>query len=65
MGSLPSDGAMIAIDLNVAQAEKLVADVPGCDRGRQRATFSDDFRDAEAVARAHAVGSPQGGRRGA
>ncbi len=30
MGSLPPNGAMIAIDLSVAQAQELVAEVPGC-----------------------------------
>ncbi len=30
MGSLPSGGAMIAVDLGVEQAEALIADEPGC-----------------------------------
>ena len=63
MGSLPSNGAMIAIDLNVAQAEKLVADVPGCViaavNGPRSLTISGT---TEAVARLQEVVSQHGGK---
>ena len=46
MGSLPPGGAMIAIDLDAAQAEELVADAPGCVIAAVNGPRSaDDFRD--------------------
>jgi acyl transferase domain-containing protein len=63
MGSLPRSGAMIATDLSLAQAEKLVADVPGCViaavNGPRSLTISGT---TEAVARLTAVVSQHGGR---
>jgi acyl transferase domain-containing protein len=63
MGSLPPNGAMIAIDLNVAQAEELVADVRGCViaavNGPRSLTISGT---TDAVARLQAVVQQHGGR---
>jgi acyl transferase domain-containing protein len=63
MGSLPPGGTMIAIDLSVAQAEKLVADVPGCVisavNGPRSLTISGT---TEAVAELKAVVQQHGGR---
>jgi len=63
MGSLPPNGAMLAIDLSVAQAEELVADVPGCViaavNGPRSLTISGT---TDAVARLQAVAQQHGGR---
>lgn len=63
MGSLPPNGAMIAIDLSVAQAEELVADVPGCViaavNGPRSLTISGT---TDAVAGLQAVVQQRGGR---
>jgi acyl transferase domain-containing protein len=62
MGSLPPNGAMIAIDLSVAQAEEFVADVPGCViaavNGPRSLTISGT---TDAVARLQAVVQQHGG----
>ncbi|WP_018602451.1 type I polyketide synthase [Mycobacterium sp. 155] len=63
MGSLPPNGAMIAIDLSVEQAEELVADVPGCVvaavNGPRSLTISGT---TDAVARLQTVVQQHGGR---
>jgi acyl transferase domain-containing protein len=63
MGSLPPNGAMTAIDLSVAQAEELVADMPGCViaavNGPRSLTISGT---TDAVARLQAVVQQHGGR---
>lgn len=63
MGSLPSGGAMIAVDLSVEQAEALIADEAGCAiaavNGPRSVVISGA---ADAMARAHAAIRGQGGR---
>ena len=63
MGSLPPNGAMIAIDLNVALVEELVADVPGCViaavNGPRSLTISGMI---DSVARLQALVQQHGGR---
>ncbi len=63
MGSLSATGSMVAIDLSVAQAEKLVADVPGCViaavNGPRSLTISGP---TDAVARLQVVVQQHGGR---
>ena len=62
MGSLPSGGAMIAVDLAIEQAEALVADEPGCAiaavNGPRSVVISGA---ADAVGRVHAAVRAQGG----
>jgi acyl transferase domain-containing protein len=63
MGSLPPNGAMIAINLSVAQAKMLVADVPGCVIAAVNGPCSLTISGAtEAVARLQAVVQQHGGR---
>ena len=63
MGSLPPGGAMIAIDLDAAQAEALVADAPGCViaavNGPRSVTISGT---SDAVAQIKAIVQQGGGR---
>ena len=63
MGSLPPGGAMIAIDLDAAQAEALVADAPGCViaavNGPRSLTISGT---TDAVARVKRSSSKTGGK---
>lgn len=63
MGSLPPGGAMIAIDLDAAQAEALVAEAPGCViaavNGPRSVTISGT---TDAVGRVKAVVQQDGGR---
>ena len=63
MGSLPHGGTMIAVDLDVVQAEASIADEPGCAiaavNGPRSVVISGA---ADAVARAHAAIREQGGR---
>jgi acyl transferase domain-containing protein len=63
MGSLPPNGAMIAIDLSVAQAEALVADAAGCVIAAVNAPRSLTISGTtDAVARLQAVVQQHGGR---
>jgi acyl transferase domain-containing protein len=63
MGSLPPGGAMIAVDLDVEQAEALIADEPRCAIAAVNGPRSVAISGAaEAVARAHAAIRGQGGR---
>jgi acyl transferase domain-containing protein len=63
MGSLPSGGAMIAVDLCIEQAEALVADEPGCAIAAVNGPRSLAISGAaDAVARAHAAIRGRGGR---
>ena len=56
MGSLPPGGAMIAVDLDVEQAEALIADEPGCAIAAVNGPRSVAISGAaDAVARAHAA----------
>lgn len=63
MGSLPSGGAMIAIDLSVEEAEALIANEPGCTiaavNGPRSLTISGT---ADAVARAETMIAAHGGK---
>jgi acyl transferase domain-containing protein len=63
MGALPPDGAMIAVDLTVEQAEALLADEPECAiaavNGPRSVTISGA---ADAVDRAHNAVRAQGGK---
>ena len=63
MGSLPSGGAMIAVDLAIEQAEALVADEPGCAiaavNGPRSVVISGA---ADAVGRVHDAVRAQGGK---
>ncbi len=63
MGSLPSGGAMIAVDLGVEEAEALIADEPGCAIAAVNGPRSVAISGAaDAVARAHTAIRGQGGR---
>ena len=63
MGSLPPGGAMIAVDLDVEQAEALIADEPRCTIAAVNGPRSVAISGAaDAVARAHAAIQGQGGR---
>jgi acyl transferase domain-containing protein len=63
MGSLPSGGAMIAVDLGVEQAQALIANEPGCAIAAVNGPRSVAISGAaDAVARAHAAIRGQGGR---
>ena len=63
MGALPPGGAMIAIDLGVAQAEALVADVPGCVIAAVNGPHSLTISGAtDAVARAQTLIRQHGGK---
>jgi len=63
MGSLPPGGAMIAVDLDVEQAEALIADEPWCAIAAVNGPRSVAISGAaDAVARAHAAIRGQGGR---
>jgi acyl transferase domain-containing protein len=63
MGSLPPGGAMIAVDLDVEQAEALIADEPRCTIAAVNGPRSVAISGAaDAVARAHDAIRGQGGR---
>jgi acyl transferase domain-containing protein len=63
MGSLPSGGAMIAVDLGVEQAEAVIADEPGCAIAAVNGPRSVAISGAaDAVARAHAAVRGHGGK---
>jgi acyl transferase domain-containing protein len=63
MGSLPPNGAMIAIDLSVAQAEALVADTAGCVIAAVNAPRSLTISGtSDGVARLQALVQQHGGR---
>jgi acyl transferase domain-containing protein len=63
MGSLPPGGAMVAVDLTVAQAEALVADEPACAIAAVNGPHSVVISgDADAVGRAATAAHAQGAK---